>query len=165
MGDSVTGELPEGIKQMLKSASRAAVLAAAAPGSTGPQRVEQITGYAQGSISRWCGEAHKDLMPLDVACLLEFTTQAPVFARAFAALTGHRLVPVEPDAKDVDEVQHLVRIATTGAGLTQAIGDAIADGRLTPREREALRQHLRKHHDVLADFERELADIDLPGER
>eukprot|EP01031_Cornospumella_fuschlensis_P006363 gene6363-7909_t len=86
--------LPDGLDALIKATTRAAVLAAAVPGSTGPQRVEQLTGASAGTISRWSGD-YDTCMPLDVVFLLEFTAQAPVFARALAALTGHRLVPVD----------------------------------------------------------------------
>lgn len=143
--------LPDGLIALIKSASKAAVLASAVPGSTGPQRVEQLTGYSPGQISRWQGDAHKDTMPLEAVFLLEFVSQKPTFARALAALTGHRLVPIaDGESGAGDYAQDMVEIASTGAAVTMAYGVALADGKVTPREREEIRKAKARHQDALA---------------
>lgn len=156
--------LPDGLIALIKSASKAAVLASAVPGSTGPQRVEQLTGYSAGQISRWQGDAHKDLMPLEAVFLLEFVSGKPTFARALAALTGHRLVPIEDgDAEGGDYAQDMVEIASTGAAVTMAYGVALADGKVTPREREDIRKAKARHQDALTRAERNLSGLREDG--
>lgn len=155
--------LPAGIITLIKSTTRAAVAELAVSGATGPQRVEQLTGYSPGAISRWGGDAHKDLMPLEVVFLTEFISQKPVFARALAALTGHRLVPIaEGDgAGEGDLTRDMVEITATAAKVAMAYGAALADGVVTPREREEIRKAKVAHHEVLARATRNLAG--LPG--
>ncbi|MEP9378420.1 hypothetical protein ABLE91_17015 [Aquabacter sp. CN5-332] len=151
--------LPDGLIALIKSTTRAAVAASIVPGSTGPQRVEQLTGFSAGQISRWQGDAHKDLAPLEAAFLLEFVSQKPVFARALAALTGHRLVPIEDGEGGGDFVADLVSVTSSAARLTAAYGAALADGQITNREREELRRELAQHHTALLNAERRLSGI------
>lgn len=154
--------LPEGLISLIKSTTRAAVAASVVPGSTGPQRVEQMTGYSPGQISRWQGDAHKDLIPLEVAFLLEFTSQKPIFARALAALTGHRLVPIdEGEGGGGDYARDMVDLTAAGAALTVAYGTALADGVVTPREKEDLRKAHHRLHEVSERTLKNLAE--LPG--
>ncbi len=153
--------LPDGLISLIKSTSRAAVTAAVVPGSTGPQRVEQLTGYSPGQISRWQGDAHKDLMPLEVVFLLEFVTQKPVFARALAALTGHRLVAIaEGEGGDTtDLTRDMVDLVATAGALSAAYGASLADGEVTPAEREVIRKAKARHQEILARATRNLANL------
>lgn len=155
--------LPEGLITLIKSTSRAAVASLAVSGSTGPQRLEHLTGFSAGTISRWQGDAHKDLMPLEVVFLAEFISQKPVFARALAALTGHRLVPIDvgDGAHEGDLTRDMVELAASAAQVTMTYGAALADGVVTPREREDIRRAKARHQEVLARAGRNLAD--LPG--
>ncbi|MFG1246772.1 phage regulatory CII family protein [Xanthobacter flavus] len=155
--------LPEGLITLIKSTTRAAVASLAVSGTTGPQRVEHLTGFSAGSISRWQGDAHKDLMPLEVVFLAEFISQKPVFARALAALTGHRLVPIDAGegAHEGDLTRDMVELAASAAQVTMTYGAALADGKVTPREREDIRRAKARHQEVLARAGRNLAD--LPG--
>ncbi|QTL01931.1 hypothetical protein J5J86_14065 [Aquabacter sp. L1I39] len=155
--------LPDGIIPLLKHTARAAVAAAVVPGSTGPQRVEQLTGYSAGQISRWQGDAHADLMPLEVVALLEFTTQKPVFARALAALTGHRLVPItEAEGPEADAGMHIRDMAdftAAAAAVSGTYGAALADGVVTPRERAEIRKAKARLQDVVARAGRNLSGV------
>lgn len=155
--------LPDGLITLIKSSSRAQVAACVAPGSTGPQRVEQLTGFSQGSISRWQSDAHKDLSPLEVVFLLEFVTQKPVFARALAALTGHRLVPMADDEPAGDLVGDLIKATGSGARVSAELSTALADGVVTPREAKDVLRVLGEHQDILTDVARKLANVAAAG--
>ncbi|RLP80556.1 hypothetical protein D9R14_05775 [Xanthobacter tagetidis] len=151
--------MPDGLIPLIKSTARAAVAAAVVPGSTGPQRVEQLTGYSPGQISRWGGDAHKDMMPLEVVFLLEFIAQKPVFARALAALTGHRLVPIEEGDGGGCLTRDMLDITAAAGAVSQAYGTALADGTVTPREREEIRRAKRRLQDSLARAALNLAGL------
>ncbi len=148
--------LPDGLEAVINSTIRAAVLAAAVPGSTGPQRVEQLTGATAGTISRWGGD-YDTFMPLDVVFLLEFTAQVPVFARALAALTGHRLVPVDgSEDTDGSELGDLLALTASHSDVMKTYAVSLADGKLTPRERGEIRARLSRLSDAIAVTERRL---------
>lgn len=155
--------LPDGLIALLKNTARAAVAASVVPGSTGPQRVEQLTGYSAGQISRWQGDAHADLMPLEVVALLEFTSQKPVFARALAALTGHRLVPIselEAPAPDMStHIRDMAEFTAAAAAVSGTYGAALADGVVTPREKAETRQAKARLQDVVARAGRNLSGV------
>lgn len=153
--------LHDGLIPLIKSTSRAAVTAAVVPGSTGPQRVEQLTGFSPGQISRWQGDAHTDLMPLEVVFLLEHVSQKPVFARALAALTGHRLVPLAEGegGASVDLTRDMLDLVTTAGALSAAYGASLADGVVTAREREVIRRAKAQHQEVLARAARNLSGL------
>lgn len=156
-----TAALPDGLIPIIKSTTRAAVTAMVAPGSTGPQRVEQLTGYSPGQISRWGGDAHKDLMPLEVVFLLEYTTQKPIFARALAVMTGHKLVPIEEGegGDTTDLTRDMVDLMAAASALGVSYGSALADGKVTPREREDIRKAKERLQDLLVRARRNLADL------
>lgn len=151
--------LPDGLIPLIKSTTRAAVTACVVPGSTGPQRVEQLTGYSAGTISRWGGDAHKDLASLEAVFLMEFVSQKPVFARALAALTGHRLVPIEDGDQAGDLIGDLVRTSGSGGRVTTVLGAALADGVVTSREREDVRRAVSEHVSHLTALERKLSGL------
>jgi hypothetical protein len=73
-------------------------------------------------------------MPLDVVFQLEFLSQAPVFARALAALTNHRLVPMEAGEAPDEMVSDLVAITSSAANLTSELADALKDGSISINE-------------------------------
>lgn len=154
--------LPDGMIPLIKIATRHLVAACAMAGSSGPRRVEELTGYSAGTISRWQSDAHKDLMPTEVVFLLEFTIQRPVFARTLAELTGHRLTPVAEDERRLgDDVAaltgDLIRIVGSGSRVGATLGAVLEDGRVTRREaREALAD-IARHKDSLLPAERRLA--------
>lgn len=156
--------LPDGLITLIKSAIRAQVAACAVPGSTGPERVEQLTGYSRGTISRWQGDAYKDLPPLDVIFQLEFVTQKPIVSRALASLTSHRLVPLADDAGATDLVGDLVKTTSTGARVSSELGSALADGVVTPREAKAVKAAIGEHLDALTSVQRKLAGLPGKGE-
>lgn len=151
--------LPDGLTALIKSTTRAAVAASVVPGATGPQRVEQMTGYSAGQISRFQRDAYPDLLPLAVVFLLEFTSQKPVFAQALAALTGHRLVPVEESETGPDFLSDLLSLTRSAASVQASYGAALADGTVTPREREHLKQVVASHMAELMEAERRLSAI------
>lgn len=152
--------LPEGLDGLIKSTSRAAVLAAEVPGLSGAQRVAQLADVSAGTVSKWGGEVHEGVhMPLDTVFLLEFTTQRPVFARALAGLTGHRLVPVEAEAAGATDFSDVLALTSRHADVLKAYAEALADGDLTPRERRELSAHLALLADQVAHMQRRLSPV------
>lgn len=127
--------LPEGLMTLLKTGARALVNACAAPGQTGPQRVEAMTGYSLGQISKWQSENAPDLMPLHVAAILEAASGKPIMTRMLASLTGHQLAVVaEGGGGAVDLMTEIVRITGSHARFQATAADALDDQKLTPRE-------------------------------
>lgn len=151
--------MPEGLTTLLKTAARALVNACAAPGQTGPQRVEAMTGYSAGQISKWQSENDPTLMPVHVVAVLEAATGQPVFSRALASLSGHQLVPVA-DSETVDFCLMSAVVASTGSHhrfASQAL-DALADQKLTPGEIKALLKTAMRHQQEMGDIARRLAE-------
>lgn len=160
--DSTT--LPDGLIPMIKIATRALVAACAVPGSTGPKRVEELTGASAGTISRWQGDAHPDIVPTAVVFLLEYTLHKPIFARVLAELTGHRLVAIGDDeTAEADDGRalagDLVRVVGTGARVGAVLGAALEDRRVTRREARDTLGVIGEHENRLAEVKRRLAHL------
>lgn len=156
--------MPDGLIPLIKIATRSLVAACAMPGSTGARRVEELTGYSAGSISRWQGDQYKDIVPLEVVVLLEFTVHKPVFSRALAELTGHHLVPIGDqaagEAGDVDAlVGDMIRIVGTGSRVGAKLGAVLEDRRVTHREAKETLTEIGLHKDALGAAERRLARL------
>lgn len=151
--------LPEGLLPLLKTAGRALVNACAAPGQTGPQRVEAMTGYSQGQISKWQSENDPALMPLHVAAILEASTGQPIFSRALASLSGHQLVPVSGGNEDEFCLMRSVMATTASQGrfAAQAM-EAIADQKLTRGEIKGLLTTAIKNQEEFGEVIRRLAE-------
>ena len=151
--------LPEGLLVLLKTASRALVNACAAPGQTGPQRVEAMTGYSQGQISKWQSENDPALMPIHVAGILEAATGQPIFSRMLASLTGHQLVPVTAANDDDFCLMRSVMATTAAQGrfAAQAM-EALADQKLTRGEFKGLLATAIRNQEELGEVIRKLAE-------
>jgi hypothetical protein len=160
----VTNELlPAGLMSLLKSAIRNQVLAAAAQGQTGAQRVQALTGHAQGTVSRWQSDSYSELPPFEVIAQLEHITQAPIVARMLAALTGHRLVPLDDEGADADLVTDLVVLTGSAAHVTATLGAALADGQVTPAGAKAVASAIGSHQKALTTLDRKLAAVKPKG--
>ncbi len=153
--------LPDGLLTMIKTATRALVAAAAVPGSTGPERVEQLTGYSRGQISKWCSDSFPVIMPPEVVFLLEFTVQKPIFAGVLAALTFHKLAPVaEDDPIDGRALMSgVVDLTGSHSRFMTSLTDALADMQMTPGEAKASLKAGMTHQDQLNQMLKRLAEI------
>lgn len=156
--------LPDGIIPLIKIATRALVAACAVPGSTGPRRVEELTGASAGTISRWQGDAHPDIIPTAVVFLLEFTIQKPIVSRVLAELTGHRLTAIADDATaDPGDVAgltgDLIHIVGSGSRVGAQLGAVLEDGKVTRREARDTLAVIGAHEDRLAGAKRRLARL------
>jgi hypothetical protein len=151
--------LPDGLPVLLKTASRALVNACAAPGQTGPQRVEAMTGYSAGQISKWQSENDPALMPIHVVAILEAATGQPVFSRTLASLSGHQLVPVaHPNEEEFCLMRSVVATtASQGRFAAQAM-DALADQKLTRGEFKGLLATALRNQEELGELVRRLAE-------
>lgn len=148
-------DLPTGMLTIYKAATRELVLAVG-----GVDKVKALTGLSDGVISRCRSDAHGDTLPGWAIFQLEFACQAPVFARALAALTGHRLVPIDGgDEGDGDHVTDLVGVASSAAAVTQTMGAALADGQVTPGEAKAALADIGAHERVVDIAKRRLAAV------
>lgn len=156
-------DLLPGLMQLLKAAARSLVAAAAIQGQTGPQRVQELTGYSAGLISRWQNDGYRDTMPLDAVFQLEFITQAPVFARQLAALTGHRLVPMAEGDEAGELVSDLIRMTSAGATVTAELGSALKDNDVSPAEARRIEEAIAGQEAVTAALKRKLAAIKPKG--
>ncbi|MCS0501405.1 hypothetical protein [Ancylobacter mangrovi] len=152
--------MPDGLIALIKNAARLSVMGCSAPGSTGPQRVEELTGYSPGAISRWGGDAHRELMPLEVVFLVEFISQKPVFAGALASLTGHRLVPVAAsEASDAPGMADVFAMAGASLRFQIEFAEALEDGRLTRAERRRLNKAKAELLDIMASIGRKIDGV------
>jgi hypothetical protein len=123
-------DLPAGLMTLIKAANRELVLA-----NGGPPGVKALTGLSDGQISRCQGDAYPDLFPSWVAALLEFRSQKPVYARLFATLTQHQVVPIAAsDEEEGNLVADLVGVTQAGARVSSALGAALSDNQVTPAE-------------------------------
>lgn len=132
-------DLPIGLIPALKEATRAAVLAAG-----GVDRVCEITHLSAPYLSKCQSDAYPDLLPGWAWALIEYRTQVPVFARAFASLTSHQVVPVAESGGDDGggHVADLAAVAMAAVELTGAMAENTADGVLTRGEAKSeMRQH------------------------
>lgn len=152
--------LPDGMITMIKTATRSLILACAAPGSTGPERVEHITGYSRGAITRWQGDQYPAVIPLEVVCLLESLIGKPIFSRMLAQLSGHRVEPTSDGAEGPADLMGAV-MRTTGshARFTAKAADALEDQVVTPREAKDLLAALLKHQDEMGALAARLATL------
>lgn len=161
MSDTALPEsLPDGLITLIKTATRALILAFAAPGSTGPERVEQITGFSRGAISRWQGDNYRDLMPIDVVFQLESALGKPIFSRMLASLTGHALEPVaKGEGAPLDLMSEIVRSTGSHARFTAQAAEALEDQKVTPGEAKALLLSLLKHQEDMGALAARLATL------
>ncbi|TCR69714.1 hypothetical protein [Bosea sp. BK604] len=152
--------LPDGLMTLFKTGARALVLACAAPGQTGPQRVESITGFSQGQISKWGSENDPALMPLHVVGILEAASGKPIMTRMLATLTGHRLEALaEGGDAQVDLMTDIVRITGSHARFQSTAADALEDQKLTPGEVKELIKSGMAHMDQMSALLRRLAPL------
>lgn len=158
--------LPDGLITMIKTATRALVAAAAVPGSTGPERVEQLTGYSRGQISKWCSDSFPVIMPPEVMFLLEFTVQKPIFAGVLAALTFHKLSPLaENDPVDGRTLMSgVVDLTGSHSRFMTSLTDALADMHVTPGEAKKSLKAGMSHQEQLTQILKRLADIAEGGD-
>lgn len=149
----------DGLVTMMKTAVRALVLACAAPGETGPERVERMTGFSRGAISRWCGDNYRDLPPLDVVFQLESRIGKPIVSRMLASLTGHEVRPVEDrDGTQVtDLMAGVLRSTGSHARFVAKAAEAMEDDKITPGEAKELLAKILKHQQDMAEIAKLLA--------
>lgn len=159
MSATALPEPPDGLIVLIKTATRALVLACAAPGQTGPQRVEQMTGFSAGAISRWQGENHRDLIPLDVVFMLEASLGKPIFSRMLASLTGHELRPIadREGAPVPDLMAGVLRSTGSHARFVAKAAEAMEDDMITPGEAKELLGKILKHQQDMTGIAKLLA--------
>jgi hypothetical protein len=162
--------VPEGLIPMIKIATRALVVACATQGTTGPRRVEEMTGKSAGTICRWQSDAYSDLIPTDIVFLLESSIQVPVFARTLAELTGHRLVAVadepEGDGGDIEELTaDLIGIVGSGSRVGAQLGSVLQDRKVSRREARETLGVIGEHEERIGRTKRRLARLAGEGGR
>lgn len=152
--------LPDGLFILLKTGGRMLVNACAVQGQTGPQRVEQLTGYSQGVISRWVNENYPVLMPLEVVGILEASTGKPIVTRMLASLSGFQLQAAgEGEGAAADIMGDVMRITGSHARFTATASEAWEDQKLTPGEVKALIQSGMAHVDQMTALLSRLAKM------
>jgi len=154
--------IPAGLRASLKAAVRHLIGACTAGSTSGAQRVSLVTGVAPGTVSRWHGEAHPDLMPLDVALFLTQETGSTVIAERFAAACGHRLAPLGDDDAAAGRralIDRLVGFHAGAGGFSTRLAEGLADGTLTRREARDALAALQVHQDDNAETARMLTVI------
>lgn len=160
MSDTALPAAPEGLITLIKTATRSLILACAAPGQTGPERVEQMTGFSRGAISRWQGENYRDLIPLDVVFQLESALGKPIFSRMLASLTGHELTPLAtPEAGDFCLMSAVIRTTGSHSRFAAQAAEALEDQKVTPGEAKALLKSILKNQEDLSAVAKQLAKL------
>lgn len=128
------GDFPAGLTKRLKLATRELVAAVG-----GGKVAAAITGLSEGHVSRCQSEDHPDTLSLQHLAQLELTAGRPIIAALLADLTGCRVEVVahEADAQMLSE--GLISFVTEAGEFSAAVGKALSDKRITPREaKEAL---------------------------
>lgn len=148
--------LPDGLMTLLKTGARALVNACAAPGQTGPERVEAMASYSRGEISKWCSENYPSLMPLHVIGILEAATGKPIMTRMLASLTGHQLVP-SAAGDPLDLMAEIVRLTGSHARFMTRAAEALEDQKVTPGEAKALLATALRHQEDMGRLVTRLA--------
>lgn len=160
MSDTALPAAPDGLITMIKTATRSLILACSAPGQSGPERVEQMTGFSRGTISRWQGDNYRDLIPLDVVFQLESAIGKPIFSRMLASLTGHELTPVaKGDAEHFCLMSGVIQTTGSHSRFAAQAAEALEDQKVTPREAKDLLKSILKHQEHLSDLAKKLAVI------
>jgi hypothetical protein len=152
--------LSDGLVTLMKTSVRALVLACNAPGQTGPERVEQMTGYSRGTISRWCGDNYRDLPPLDVVFQLESAIGKPIVSRMMASLTGHQVVPLgdgEGETATADLMSGVMRATGSHARFVAKAAEAMEDDVVTRGEAKAILGEILTHQREIGEVARNLA--------
>lgn len=152
--------LPDGLMTMIKTATRALIMACAAPGQTGPERVEQLTGYSRGQISKWQSDQYPDVIPTHVLFVLSHTVQCTVFARTLAALVNHRVVPItDGSAPGGDLIHDVMRMTGSLGRFNGDATEALSDNQVTRSEGMQLIKALLAHQDEVTATVQRLARI------
>lgn len=119
----------------VKAATRRAIDALPAVGETARQAAARILGVTDGTVSKWCADHYDEMLPIGAALVLERESQMPVYAAMFAELTGHRLVAADGDnGGTASLVAGLCRLVGSHGSAVSTISEALADGKIVPRE-------------------------------
>lgn len=135
-------------QQRLKLAARNLVGAAG-----GIEAAADILGKGKSTVARWQSINDEDYsMPIDAVAALEAVTHgtagAPQVTRALCALAGGVFVPL-PDIDIADDCLRagVMQISTELGDVARELNSALADGRLTVRERDTV---VREINDLIA---------------
>ncbi|AKR57142.1 hypothetical protein XM25_15350 [Devosia sp. H5989] len=136
-------QLPQADYLALKGASRELVTKVG--GSVHAQRVTRVR---QQAFSEYGSPDEMRFMPVDVVADLEAEV-GPVVTRALATLSNCLLVPM-PQGRGPGRVLEASGAAAEDTGkLMIELGQALRDGKITERERDAL---LRNIHQIMIDL-------------
>lgn len=120
----------------LKTASRALVR-----GVGGIEAAALVCRYQKSAIAEACSPNVADrTLPLDVVADLERCAGQPVVTRVLAGLAGHALLPLP--APVTAEAAGIARVLARAASVGARFAEAMADGAISPGERQALKDEL-----------------------
>lgn len=145
----------------LKAATRDLITAAG-----GPVRAAEISRADHPRLSRYGSPNEGMHAPIDVIADLEAETGDPVVTRALADLAGFVLVPkAEAIARGINFGKHLGEVACETGQLMAGLGEALADGAVTPGEAESCLAGVRQAATKLAALEHDLRQAAGTGQR
>lgn len=148
------------LKAAVKAATRRAIDAMPAVGETQRQAAARVCGVGVERFSRWCSDEGDELITFAAAIALEREAQVPIYGALFADLTGHRLVAADGGAEGARDVMAgLCRLVGTHGSAVATISDALADGRVSPREAEAAMAALAGEKVAITALERQLVAL------
>ena len=130
-------------QQRLKQAARALVGAAG-----GIEAAADILGKGKSTVARWQSINDEDYsMPIDAVAALEAVTHGtaghPQVTRELCRLAGGVFVPLpDPDIADECLRGGVMQISTELGDVARELNAALADGRISPREREAVQREI-----------------------
>ncbi|WP_315920388.1 hypothetical protein [Mesorhizobium sp. SP-1A] len=126
----------------------------------GIPRVMEKTGYSKGQVGRWNGGIDRDLMPINVALVLERDCHRPIVTAIMAEFNGRSLSDDEDAGAAVDNLPEQVAHLVEEAGhLVVETVKAKADGVVTDAEATRLRGISRKIATITADIDHTLAGV------
>lgn len=121
----------------LKSAFRAALREAG-----GGESFAHATRVGQPHLSRYGSPDTPDFPPVDVVLDLETDLGQPAVTATLAAMLGFRLEREAAVASSASPQSAAARIVSGAAEAFRCVHEALADGRLTPRERNEVAARL-----------------------
>jgi len=100
-----------------------------------------LTRVEPPALSKYAAMHDDHFMPIDVALDCDMAAGAPVILAAMAASAGYTIAPAAAAAAPLCPVMVGTLIRETGE-VSAVVLEAMADGRLTPRERQAIAKEI-----------------------
>jgi hypothetical protein len=154
-------DMSAGHKAVWKAATKRAIH------EIGNAEAAALAGLSPGALSRMAAGHHPDLLPLDAALAIADASGTRAFAEVFADMAGCRLACRRgEDDPAPAALPALAAAISEAAEFVHVAAQALADGKVSPREAHDLLRVIGDHAAAMADVERGLTALSrrLSGE-